>query len=131
MSFTPGSTDEPACAQTQASQARTESQKVVRGYRELARDTANRIGMIKDSSCVSALILFLDDEDKSVVHTSLETLGLLAQNPTNKKLMKSQEKLIFCLNSIVTSLASHHDTQVMAQQVLDSINFSARSSLRR
>ena len=129
MSLISGSIDELPSAQP--SQACTESQKVVSRYRELARDTANRVGMMKDNSCVSALTLFLDDDDKTVVHTSLETLALLVQNPTNKKLMKSQDKLLFYLNNIVTSLKSHHDTQVMAQHVLDSINFSARTSLRR
>ena len=129
MSLIIGSTDELPCVQSH--QTSTESQKVVLRYRELARDTTNRVGMMKDSSCVSALILFLDDEDKTVAHTSLETLSLLAQSPTNKKLMKSQDKLVFCLNNIVTSLTSHHDTQVMAQQVLDSISFNSRSSFRR
>ena len=112
-------------------QTSAERVRIVRRYRELARDTSNRISMVKDNDCFAALILFLHDEDKTIVQTSLETLSLLAQNPINKVSMKAQDKLVFCLNNIISSHLSDHDTQVMAQQVLDSINFSARSSLRR
>ncbi|KAI6650483.1 Armadillo repeat-containing protein 1 [Oopsacas minuta] len=128
MSLTPEIIDESPHAKPDTI---TESRNLVRRYKQLARDTSNRIRMVKDNSCVAALILFLDDEDTIVVQTSLETLSLLAQNPTNKKVMKSQEKLVFSLENIVLSHISDHETQVMAQQVLDSINFCARASLRR
>ena len=129
MSFTPETTVESSAAKPDQTSA--ERVKIARRYRELARDISNRISMVKDNDCLSALILFLHDENKTIVQTSLETLSLLAQNPINKVSMKSQDKLVFCLNNIISSHLSDYDTQVMAQKVMNSINYSARSSLRR
>lgn len=129
MSLTPDTfVESPAAKPDQTS---AENVRIVRRYRELARDTSNRISMVKDNDCLSALVLFLNDDHTTIVQTSLETLSLLAQNPINKVSMKAEDKLVFCLNNIISSHLSDHHTQVMAQQVLDSINFSGRSSLRR
>ncbi|XP_038047406.1 armadillo repeat-containing protein 1-like [Patiria miniata] len=74
---------------------------VVRQLRQLASDQKNREAIVKDQGCLPGLVLFLDNDDVSVVVTALETLQLLADCPSNRPIMKKELGMLISLQDIM------------------------------
>jgi hypothetical protein len=61
---------------------------IVTKLRTLAAEPANRAYIVKsDQSCLSELVVLLEDSDQEVVFLALEVVYLLSLEPSNRELM--------------------------------------------
>ncbi|XP_072170459.1 armadillo repeat-containing protein 1-like [Diadema setosum] len=84
-------------------------QDVVKQLRDLARDPINREKIVKDQGCLPGLVLFLDNDDPTVVSTALEALHYLAESSINRPIMKRELGMLVSLEAVANS--PHSDTK--------------------
>lgn len=90
---------------------------VVKQLRDLAKDPLNREKIVKDQGCLPGLVLFLDNDDASVVSTALEALQYLSESAVNRPLMKKELGMLVSLKSIQNSPNSDTRNKNLARSI--------------
>ncbi|GAM24785.1 hypothetical protein SAMD00019534_079600, partial [Acytostelium subglobosum LB1] len=83
---------------------------VVQQLHTLSLDPDHREFIVKDQGCLPALVMFLSSTEEAVVSTTLDTLGLLAQNDNNRPLMLKEPGLMSGLKKLATTSTDDNDT---------------------